>query len=319
MTCGAQGVFTRMAVEPGDSPYTFDEDSEIYFFDVNSMRKQQKRVMQSDNTGSRSLLSLQHRQGPYLAGGEVRMRMNPTYLDRWMPRVLGGAKDVNDIILPTEGLNTNGSFGVLVDKVAQTEEFRDCRVNRAVLAGRAANADDSDTEPVSLVTQIYGRVHAVGTPFPNDATHGEGPEFLPYIFEEGTFRINDQYRAIYAFQLAFDNRIIPRFANELYVIDLCPKGRITLLTLDFKFDSVAAGPPPGNVNGLFEYPDAGYGGATLTFTAGPLSVEFWFNRLEAINEGPTINGQNEVVYRMQFLALKQGSDPEVRITNVSSV
>ena len=318
MTCGAQGVFTRFAVEPGASPHTFDDDSEPYFFDISTMRKKQKAVRQQDNTGTRSMLATQVRQGAYLASGDVRMRMSPVYLDRWVPRILGGSKQIDQTISPTEGLDTNGSFGVLIDKVAQTEEFKDCRVNRAVISGQAATEDDEDAEPISLVMQILGRQHVVGTSFPSDMTHGSTLDWIPYVFHEGVLTINSVSRRFYGFQLSVNNFIIPRWANELYPIDLCPKGRSVTLDVDFKFDSVAAGPPAGNVNGLFEYPDAGYPG-TLVLTNSTVCVTFHFNVLKAMNEGPAIRGQNELVYRLRMEALKSGVNPEFWVTNDSTV
>lgn len=307
MACGSQGVFSKLCVEPGASPHTFDTSSEPYKFLACTLGKKGKLVMQRTNTGSRSMLGIQSRQGPYLSYGDILMHPNPLDLDNWLPRILG-ANESSDTFALAETLPT---FGVLVSNEADTEQTKDCVVTRAIFRGRSHEFEEGDAEPLEMIVQIAGKEHVTGTTYPS-LSFTQTTAAVPYIFEEGVLTMNSVARTFYAFTLTIDNMVAIRYANNLYPVGLCPTGRRVTLDVDFQFTSA-------NASDLFEYPNAGYSTCTLNFTNTTVLTTFSFNLLKAADLSPVIQGPGEVALRLRLIAFKTGSTNEITVTNDSTV
>jgi hypothetical protein len=311
MTCGPQGILTSLFVEPGGSPHVFDTSSERWGFDVCTLGKDGKQIVQRDNTGSRSMIAEQVRQGPYLCFGNLRMRMTPNMLDFWLPRILGAVEATN-VFNVSDSLPSFGVLKVITSTDGQiyTEEIKNCVVSRAIFRGKATQVDEEEPEPIEVTLQIAGGEHVLGTTPPVVALP-IGIINYPYIFEQAVFTINSLARVVYDYQLVIDNHVQVRYANQFYPIDLCPTNRTVMLQTTLKADTA-------NITGLFLYPDAGYNNATLTFTSTTLSAQFLFGCLEAVDKSPEINGQTEIPLQLTMRALKQGAVPEIVVTNDST-
>ena len=303
MGCGTQAVFTKVCVEPGASPHTFDTDSELYWFYLHTLGKRGKLAYDGQITGSRSHLATQVQPASYIAYGDIAMRLNAGDLDNWLPRILGGTEQATDIFPLADTLP---SFGVLSDKVAETEEVKDCVVSRAIIRGKATQFDDENPEPIELILQVVGKEHATGTTFPA-AVRPTGNEYLPYMFSEATLTIAGTARTMYDFVLVMDNQVQVRFANSTFPVGLCPSGRLIRLQTTLQFND-------DNTDDLFEFPSAG-ATVQLKFTKSNVSTTFDFILMKAADNSPPIRGRGEVPLSLDLWALKSGSTNELIVTN----
>src|SRR5688572_5806682 len=132
MAC-AQGSQARWYVEPDASPHTFDGSSESYEFSYEDVKVQETIPYTGGIRGTRQEATEQTRAGHYIVGGPIVTSAHPLMLDLWLPRILGATESANVFDL-AESLPT---FGVLINRVTQTFEMKDCYINRATLHGES--------------------------------------------------------------------------------------------------------------------------------------------------------------------------------------
>ena len=116
----AQGAMSRLYVEPGAAPHTFDSSSESYEFLYETLQKHGRIVGGSAIRGTRSSASERTRAGAYQVGGRIAMNVDAASLDLWLPRILGGTESADSFPL-AESLP---AFGVLPEQRRQRERER---------------------------------------------------------------------------------------------------------------------------------------------------------------------------------------------------
>lgn len=300
MAC-AQGALSRLYVEPGSSPYTFDTSSETYEFLSEDLRKKGTVINTNGIRGTRSQHSGRSRLGPYTIDGSILFNPDPAMLDNWLPRILG-ANEVTDVFAVAEGLP---SFAVLIDRVTQTFEYRDCYVNRAVFQGRS-NQFGGEPSPLVMNLDVVGKSRVTGTAVPqvyipvSTTTPGQKSN-SPYIFEDGVLTMQAATRQIIDFTLLIDNNLLVRFTNSLTATMICPQSR----TVAFRCTMPYSGSTP--VSNMLD--QSTFAAATLVFTNGTVSTTFSLAQLQVETVDPVVRGKQEIVLEITGIA-RMTSNPE---------
>jgi hypothetical protein len=300
MPC-AQGALSRFAVEPGASPHTFDASSEMYEFLREDISRTPTRVRSNGIRGTRSRASERTRNGPFQIGGSISFNPDPAMLDLWLPRILGAAA-VGTTFAVAE---TMPSFGMLIDRVTKTFEYRDCVVNQAVLRGRA-NGGGESPEPLELTIAPIFRGYAEDTPFPA-VSLSTSANTSPYIFEDGALVVDGVNYEFKAFALAISNAIYARRVNSLYPTSLCPTDRVVQFQAQLPFD-VATMVTNASATKA----------ATLTFTNGSMSLQISLAGLEMENPNPSVRGKTEIDVVVTGQAASVSTTKEIVVTNDST-
>lgn len=302
MPC-AQGALAKLCVEPGASAHTFDTSSEPYDFLRESLQKHPRIVGANGIRGTRDQSQERTRYGSYQVGGQLVLNIDPAMLDLWLPRILGGTESADSFPL-AESLP---SFGVLVDRVTQTFEYKDCVVNRAMFHGVAGVGDD-DPDLLTLTLEIIGKDEATGTSFPS-LTLATGANSRPYIHSDGVFTFASATREIKEFWVLVDNFIQPRWVNSLTATALCPRDRRVVVQARVPYDS--------GTSNLYGQAIAGATG-TIVWTQGATSTTFTFGTLQAPIKSPVVRGKTEIDMNVMLIARRTGSTPSLAVTHDST-
>jgi hypothetical protein len=304
MTTNAPGALSRLCIEPGSAPHTFDASSEPYELIWEDLKKYGAIAQNHGNRGTRSRSKERVREGAYLCHGPLVISVTPGDLDLWLPRMLGTA-EVADVFSLADTLP---SFGYLINRVTQTFQYKDCKIDKWVLQGVAG---DGSGEPdlLKLILYIMAKDEVVGTSMPSLTLPITGG-YAPYMFSDfSTVSIHGAARRIKSFALIGDNFLSPRMVNSLTADTLCPTDRAIILRATFPFDD--------DHDDLHDIGTDGVA-ATIALTNGNLSTTFAMPCLDAPADSPTVNkGKAEIDITCDFVALKSGSTPEIQVTNAS--
>lgn len=289
----------QLCIEPGSAPHTFDGSSEPFAF-VRESLSQQEAIVQGDGVrGERSSNTANTRAGLVEVGGSIWLQPSPIDFDRLLPRILGAAEASDEFSLA----DTLPTFGVLIDRYAETFAYSDCLVDRAVLRG-------SKGKPLELELAIRGVSETTGTTFPT-LTLGSTIAEAPYWFDEGVLTIDSQTYGIREFELVVSNELNVRYVNSITATSIAPRDRKVMLTASLPFTSTAA-------TNLLNLPVGGVAGS-LAFTNGAVSSTFAFPALQAENRSPTVAKGRETLLTLEMTARKTGVSDEIVVTNDSSV
>lgn len=305
MTCASPVVLTRLAIEPGASPHTFDTSSERYDFYVHTVQNINSIVHASTIRGTRSEAAERSRQGPSFIAGTLSIPVDGEAMVNWLPRILGANASGTTFALA----ETLQSFGGLIDLGGNTHQLKDLQIARATFSGEAFNGGETP-QPLRLDLSIQGIAEATGTSFPAISL-STSANTAPYIFEDGSWTIESSTRNVMKFRLTIDNFLRARWSmGSLVPTCLYPAGRRVTAQAIVPYTSTDA-------SGLY---GASYSGAasTLTFTNGGLSLAFSMPALQNVTNTPVASGRGEVVLALQGIARKSGSTAELTVTNDST-
>ncbi|MEQ8788876.1 MAG: phage tail tube protein [Pirellulaceae bacterium] len=296
MAEASQGVQARLCMEPGAAPHTFDASSEPYEFLAESLRKRTALLDTSGIRGTRSHHAARTRVGAHAVSGSISLHPSPGDLDHLLPRILG-ADEASDVFVLAETLP---SFGVLIDRVAETFQYTDCRVSKATFRGSAGGL-------VLLVLDIVGVAEVTGVSFPSlllDTT----AQAAPYTFSDGVLTLQSAQRQMMDFELVIDNGLQARFTNSQTATSIVPQDRIVTLktTNPFTSDEVD----------LYGQPAVGAAGS-LMLTNGQMSTTFAFAALQSPDTSPVVPGKQEIPLVLEMTARMTGTTRELIVTNDS--
>lgn len=305
MTTCAQGALSRLCTEPGNAPHTFDSNSIPQEFLWEDLKKHGSIAQNHGNRGSLSRMAERVRNGAYLCHGPIVINVAPGDLDVWLPRMLGAAES-NDVFALADTLP---SFGVLVDRVTQTFQYTDCKIDKWVLQGQAGDGS-GQPDLLKLILYVMAKTEVEGTTYPT-LTYPTTGGYAPYVFSDfSTVTIQGATRRLKTFALMGDNHLTPRMVNSLTADTLCPSDRTIMLRATFPFD-----------DDHDDLHDIGTDGAaaTIALSNGNLSTSLAFAHLVAPAQTPTVRkGKTEIDITADFMALKSGSTNEIIVTNDSS-
>ena len=305
MSSDAQGAQSRFCVEPGAAPHTFDTSSEPYDPLYEDLSKKGRIVGGQTMRGTRSQSVERTRFGHYAVNGPVAFNISPVDLDFWLPRMLGGTETANSFPLA----ETLPSFGVLIDRVTQTFEYKDCMVDSWLIHGKAGPGD-GDPDLLELRVNIIAKDEATGTSYPS-LTLPVGTNAYPYVMSDcSTLTLAGAARTMKEFWLIGQNYVQQRWTHSITATRLSPRDRLIKFRAIFPYDT--------DHDDLYSQ---GYAGATatLTFTnaATSKSTSFVFGTLQSPDNSPTVHGKQEINILMDGVARKVSSTTELATTNSS--
>ncbi len=303
----AQGAMARLYIEPGAAPHTFDSSSESYEFLYETMQKHGRIVGGTAIRGTRSSASERTRAGAYPVSGRIAMNVDTAMLDLWLPRILGGTETANSFPL-AESLP---SFGVLVNKVTQTFEYKDCVVGRAMFHGKAGPGE-GDPDLLELVMDIVAKDRVLGTSAPavNISTSANTS---PYVHSDAVFTFNAAARQVKEWWVLIDNHIHTRWTNSLTAVLFCPADRTIAVRARLPYDT--------DTSNLLDQANAGAAGTIALTNAGStgLTTTFTFATLQVPAEDPIVRGKTEIDLFLNMIARTVTTTKELVIVNDSDV
>jgi hypothetical protein len=297
MAEASQGAQARLCMEPGAAPHTFDASSEPYEFVSESVQKKGKILDTAGIRGTRSHHVARTRPGTYEVGGSITLHPSPADLDLLLPRILGAAESADTFNLA----ETLPAFGILIDRVAETFEYTDCKVGKATFKGSAGGL-------VELTLEILGAAEITGTAFPS-LTLATSAAAAPYVFSDGVLTLLSAARKLMDFELVIDNGLNARFTNSQSATSITPQDRtITLKTTN---------PFTADEADLYDQANEGAAG-TLVLTNGAMSTTFTFAALQVPAMSPVVGGKQEIPLVLEMTARMSGSTRELVVTHDSA-
>lgn len=296
MADASQGAQARLCMEPDVAPHIFDASSEPYEFTSENLQKRATILDTAGIRGTRSHHVARTRAGAYQVGGAITLHPCPADLELLLPRILG-SDESSDLFALAETLPT---FGVLIDRVAQTFAYSNCKVNRATFRGSAGGV-------VELVLEILGMSETRGVAFPSLALD-ISPKAAPYVFSDGVLTLQSAARQMMDFELVVDNGLTARFTNSQAATSLSPQDRAVTLRTTSPFTSEELD--------LYGQATAGAAGS-LVLTNGAMSTTFDFAALQAAGLSPVVGGKQEIPLVLEMTARMAGATRELTVTHDS--
>jgi hypothetical protein len=114
--CPALGVFTKILLEDGAAPYTWDSDStrlEIVDEGGENIRKHGRIIGGQGITGKHYRLKNRKRFGGYFVFGTIVMNPSPAYFQALLKYILGPDTDDDGVFIPGPCLDP---FGLLLSR-----------------------------------------------------------------------------------------------------------------------------------------------------------------------------------------------------------
>jgi len=288
----SQGVFSKLLIEPGTSPHTFDANSERYEFLRENLRMHERIVGGGEMTGSRSRRHERTRLGvPYIYGSILKW-ISPAELDTLLIHMLGNNQSPTDQFNLTESLPY---CGILLDRDEGVFQYNDNKVTRWILRGTAPELNDqSAPELVTLELFVIGS-QEVG---PNDSgapswpgsepSLGTSAAYAPYVLSDtdSAVTIKGSARAITEFVLVCDHRCYARYVNSLVPHSIIERDRIIRARFRLPWNST--------YSSLYATDLAG-AAASVVLTNGAFSTTWTFDRLQIARNTPAADrGREEI-------------------------
>jgi hypothetical protein len=303
MAADAQGALTRLFVEPGAAPHTFDSSSESYEYVSESVKKRGRVIGATGIRGTRSSPKERARLGAYTVGGRIVFNPDPGMLDLWLPRILGGSESADSFPLA----ETLPEFGLLFNRVTTTFEYKSCQVSRAMFHGQAGPGD-GDVDLVQMVIEVMAKDEATGTSAPS-VTLSTSANTAPYVHSDATFSFNSATRQPREWWVMIDNHLQPRYVNSLTPTRISARDRTVVCRIAIPYDDDAAN--------LYTQSSDGTSG-TVTLTNGNMSTLFTFANLKPVQESPVTPGKTELELYVNMVARSSGATKELVITHDST-
>ena len=322
MTCAniAVGRYTKFLIEPGASPHTFDASSMAFELmprggSAEDIRKRVRLVGGQGITGLLYPLTTRKRFGGAYTYGSFAMAACPGDFERLLPYLVG-AKDTG-VFYPDD---CPASFGILIQRDLDVWEYKDCKVAKWELIGRAPEFRETD-EPDLLLLRVWiiAEDEVTTTSWPSPApTIPTGDTYYPYMIQDsdsaatpaGSFYINAEQREVYSFKLTYDNGLRVKYANSLTAQGIISTGR--KITLNAELPWTAAN------QDLYSMTYAG-AAANIKFVytvgAGTYSTLFSFTNFVAPPESPFTHDENEISFQITGRAYGTPTAKEMSVTN----
>lgn len=292
-------------MEPDAAPHTFDSSSEPYDPLYESLQKRGRIVGGSTIRGTRSQSYERTRYGHYQVGGQVAFNISPRDLDLWLPRILGAAESTDSFALA----DTLPSFGILVDRITQTFQYKDCVVNRAMIHAKAGPGD-GDPDLLELVLDIFAKDETTGTSYPS-LTLSTASNVAPYVMSDcATLTLAGAARQMKEFWLTVNNHLQRRWTHSITATRITPRDRTVNFRAVFPYDD--------DHSSLYGQALAGATG-TVTFTNSGISksLSMVFGTLQSPDISPVVSGKQEINIQIDAIARKTGSTTELATTSTS--
>lgn len=305
MTVGtsAQGALSTLYMEPGASPHTFDSSSERYEFLHENLRLVEKINYSNGITGTRSERVEQTRKGTRMVRGVIVMNVSPTYLVTLLPRILGAAASGGLGAQTFAVAETLPTFGVLIDRVADTFQAADCYVNRAFISGEQQDPEDERPNFITLALEIFGKEETQAVAIPVIARPTTA-DYSYFIYDDLVATLVAATRELKKFQLLIHNHLHTRWVNSATPTSICPKHRSIVFNCDNPFTTTDSA--------LYNQLYTGSAGS-LAFTNGNCSATFSFGALQVPRKSPVVPGKTELDLELTAFARMVNTTRELSV------
>jgi hypothetical protein len=222
----SQGVFSKLLIEPGVAPHTFDASSEIYEYNAESMKRHGRLGGHHGIRGTRSHPKARVRELASYFYGQVVMYISPADWVTLAPKCGFNNQSPSGTFNLTED---TPYFGMLLDRDYGVFEYKDCKVDQWELKGRAPEmGDDGEPDMLTLTLTIIGSDEATNTTWPGTPPAlSQDADDAPYAFHdaEGQVTILSSARPITEFVLHGNNFQYARYVNALRPHSVMPRDR----------------------------------------------------------------------------------------------
>ena len=322
--CPALGVFTKVLLEDGNNPYTWDADSvrlEILDEEGENIRKIGRIVGGQGITGKHYRLKNRKRFGGHFVFGTIKMNPSPAYFDALL-KYMVGPDDTPTVHVPEACLYP---FGMLFSRDLdppweyQNGVVAGWRLYSQGTSFREQGEPDLLTLEIDMVFKDETRQDAYSADLEWPATEpdlGTGTSYEPYIFQDcdGEFELNGSAREVYQFRLEYSNMLSIRYANSLTLSSICSTGRLLRLGLVL----------PWNADNEDLYDQSHEGAAAaIKFTHGVAatgihSTQFDIHNLTVPPESPYTKNRREIWFENNGEGYGDADTDtaELKVTNV---
>lgn len=330
-TCGSVGSYFKMAVENSDltdpcPPATFDVNSERYEILNENVRFTDVVLGGNGLTGGLDPIAEHLRSGTRMVFGRILLEVGPYELSNWLPRILGNAPSGNTYT--TTEVFDNRPFDILMSRDQGSVIYRRCSVNRAMLRARASI--DGPEQILQLALDVIGYEEHGYTDPPTNSVAVEWPDPPPplpssdrlyWLLGDGKLELdtdNPNPKEEYyfdAFNLMFNNNLIPQTRNFLSITCLQSRGRTIQLQVTTpytpdshtklyinRFDGEGIIQFLGTKN-LDNTPESTY------------STVITMPNLFQTRETPNTQGRGEIPLSLNMQAYRTGTSEPITITN----
>lgn len=307
-TCAAMGFASKMIVEDGSKPRSFDNNSERYQLIGENLKAVKRLQGRGRITGGRSQFGAHLRKSTYLVRGSVVLQPGPADLTKWLPRITYGTPSGTSYPLG----DSAPEFDILLHKENAVFRISDCKVNAAVLRSASREGEEGGQEEfVELILNLIGVSELDNTAWPDpEPALVNTSAYLPYMHWEGAYDIDGDDIPYRNFSLTINNALKPLFYNGLTPSCMRSQGRMVTLQTENPFTELTY----GHARDLYETGVAG----SLVFTSGNMSTQFNFASLRNNYETPSIQGKGEIPLKLDLEAVATSMNNELAVVHDST-
>lgn len=313
-TCNAYGALSKLIVEGGATPRTFDASSERYAILAETLTRNQPFQGRRRITGDLSQYNGAIRPHSYMVAGAIVLQCSPKDLHNWLPRALWNAPGVSGgASTYTVGIDADDyEFDILIDRENGVFRYTDCRVAQLVIRSQTESGQQPENEELlEMIIYVMGKTETIDAttwPDPEPALTLDGA-FSPYAHWEGVFTLNSHVTRFSQFQLAINNRLVPSFYNSLTPVCFRSAGRVITLDMPSPFTATTIDDA--------ELLISASAAATLVFTHGVpgLSCTFSFPALRNNYKSPNVRNKGEIPLEFSLEAFRTSGATELTVTN----
>jgi len=305
MANAATGALAKLYVETGTGARTYNAPTaEAYEFVSEGLQATQPVLDTRGIRGTRSMPFERTRQGIRSITGDIVFHPSPKDLDKWLPRIMGTSEVTNVFALG----DTFSAFGVFIDRVTQQFSYTDCLVSRAAFR----------CQPGAIMEMSLTVIGGDETVNPTDPTNAPSLTVTaadaPYVFHDaqGAVALPSIASAeIFDMEIVIDNVMNARFVNAVTTTSIVAMDRVVTLGITVPYDTAH--------DQVYRLASGSRGlPGSITFTNGSYSTKFEFASLDGPDISPVVQGKQEIVLRLDYVARSSGTSQELVVTNVSS-
>jgi hypothetical protein len=311
-SCAAFGSESRLIVEGGSNPRTFDSSSERYPIVMETLTVNKPLQGRRLIVGGLDIYDVALRGHSYLAAGAIVLQMTPANLANWLPRIMGAT--------PTGNVYPLGSvfpgFDILIDRENGVFRYTDCVITKAVIRAKNESGQNPQQEEfVELILYVFATDETYATTWPSpEPTLSLTGVNAPYVEWEGVLMVDTNDTSFREFTLTIDNNMQPLFYNSRSPACFRSAGRQITLETENPFTTTTLADSISMLDTALP--------GTLTFTSDvnpTLSTVFTFGGLRNSYRAPNVRGKGEIPLTLNLMAVTTASDPALEVTNDATI
>lgn len=241
-------------------------------------------------SGEREMIEERIVEGLKDISGSIIFEPTPEEIDVMLPRILGGAKTVDDIDIAA----TLPEFIIEIDKVGEQFRFNNCKVASATFRMSQGEVWQVELAIIAKTITTIGSITVVPIVQAN-----------PYVFTESIFTFDSSSREINEIEFVVDNGLLDDIYRNSQTRTEIPEGMVGVTVnpvLPFTADELA----------LFTKGVVG-AAADVKLTKGGKSLTFEFGNVKFNGAGPQVGERDgEILYSPTGTSYKTSSAASIK-------